>query len=203
MMRILIDNGHGYDTQGKRSPLWDDGSQLSEWSWTREMATRIEQSLRTRRVLAQRLVPESQDVSLRERCLRVNRLSAAYGPENCLLVSLHVNASPDGEGQGWEIHTCRGQTVSDVYATLFWKEAEKRLSGLFRMRGDHTDSDPDWDSNLAILRDTVCPAVLTENLFMDRREECRFLLSEQGKQCITELHVTAICKIVALQKHFP
>lgn len=29
---ILLDNGHGEDTKGKRSPVWKDGSQLLE-SW--------------------------------------------------------------------------------------------------------------------------------------------------------------------------
>jgi len=202
MMRILLDNGHGINTPGKRSPDWEDGSHLSEWKWTREVALRIEVELRKVGVHVQRIVPESHDVPLWERCRRVNSIAATSGAENCLLLSLHVNASTDGRAGGWETHTYLGQTVSDLYATLFWKEAEKRLSGLFKMRGDHADGDPDWDSNFAILRDTVCPAVLTENLFMDNREDCRFLLSETGMQSITDLHVAGIRKIIALQKHF-
>lgn len=201
-MRILIDNGHGINTPGKRSPLWKDGTHLSEWKWTREIALRIENELSKKNVVAERIVPEKNDIPLWERCRRVNRVVAVAGAENCLLLSLHVNASLDGYASGWETHTYLGQTVSDLYATLFWKEAEKRLSGLFKMRGDHADGDPDWDSNFAILRDTICPAVLTENLFMDNHEDCRFLLSEEGKQCITDLHVAGICKIIALQKHF-
>ena len=40
-MKILLDNGHGENTAGKRSPLWPDGSQLFEWSYTREIASRV------------------------------------------------------------------------------------------------------------------------------------------------------------------
>lgn len=36
-MKILIDNGHGNDTPGKRSP---DG-RLLEWAYTREIADRV------------------------------------------------------------------------------------------------------------------------------------------------------------------
>ena len=202
MMQIFLDNGHGSDTAGKRSPIWSDGTCLEEWKWTREIACRIEAALQLQRVCVHRIVPQQYDVPLWERCRRVNRLAVHYGPTNCLLLSLHVNASADGRATGWETHTFKGESVSDFYATVFWKEAEKRLSGLFKMRGDHTDGDPDWDSNFAMLRDTICPAVLTENLFMDYPDDCRFLLSEKGKQAIVALHVAGIRKIIALQKFF-
>lgn len=34
-MKILIDNGHGKETPGKRSPVWPDGSQLYEYEFNR------------------------------------------------------------------------------------------------------------------------------------------------------------------------
>jgi hypothetical protein len=41
-MKILIDNGHGENTPGKRSPVWEDGVQLFEWEYAREIARRVE-----------------------------------------------------------------------------------------------------------------------------------------------------------------
>ena len=41
-------------------------------------------------------------------------------------------------------------------------------------------------------RDTNCPAVLTENMFQDNKEDVDFLLSEEGKQMITYIHVNGI-----------
>jgi len=44
---IIIDNGHGgivngeYVTNGKRSPVWDDGTQLFEGVWNRQVAKKI------------------------------------------------------------------------------------------------------------------------------------------------------------------
>lgn len=201
-MRIILDNGHGLNTSGKRSPVWSDGSQLQEWRWTRQLAIRIETQLREASIPVQRIVHEYNDVPLWERCFRVNKLARYFGPGNCLLVSLHVNASSSGHVRGWEIHTSQGQTLSDFYATLFWKEAQSQLAGITAsMRGDHTDGDPDWDSNFAILRDTLCPAVLTENLFMDNEEDCRILLSEEGLQMIVDIHVKAIQNILIQKKH--
>lgn len=36
---VLLDNGHGKETSGKRSPLWKDGSQLFEWEYIENYAT--------------------------------------------------------------------------------------------------------------------------------------------------------------------
>lgn len=53
-----------------------------------------------------------------------------------------------------------------------------------------------WVKSLAMTRDTICPAVLTENLFQDNKDEVRFLLSEDGKKAITNLHVNSIIKYI-------
>ncbi|MDR0659080.1 MAG: N-acetylmuramoyl-L-alanine amidase [Mediterranea sp.] len=194
-MKILIDNGHGENTPGKRSPKWADGTQLFEWEYTREIAQRVEAELRKHGIDIERIVKENVDVPLSVRCKRANDIARKIGIKNCLLVSIHNNAA-NGKARGWEIHTYLGTSKSDEYATIFWNEAKALLPNGEPMRGDHTDGDPDWDSNFSILRDTICPAVLTENLFMDNEEDCRYLLSGTGKQVITTIHVQSILKII-------
>ena len=54
-----------------------------------------------------------------------------------------------------------------------------------------------WKANFAILRRTNCPAVLTENLFQDNKEDVKILLSPEGEQKIINLHVNAIKKYIA------
>lgn len=196
-MKFLIDNGHGEETPGKRSPVWADGSQLLEWKYTREIASEVVNRLKAQRIDAELLVPEKRDIGLNERCIRANKLARIYGTKNTIVISIHINASRDGKGHGWEVHTSLGQTISDTYATIFWNVAKEKLAKSDRpkMRGDHSDGDPDWDSNFAMLRDTICPSVLTENLFMDNEKDCKFLLSEQGREAIIQIHVEAILKI--------
>ena len=200
-MRFLIDNGHGEETPGKRSPVWPDGSRLLEWEYNRIIAKEVVNSLKSLGVMSELLVPEKNDVSLNERCRRANKIAQVVGRKNCLLVSIHVNAStglPTAKAKGWEVHTYTGQSVSDTYATVFYNEALSVLLNDTKMRADWSDKDPDFDSNFAVLRDTICPSVLTENLFMDNVDDCKFLLSEIGKKKIVDIHVNAILKIKEL-----
>ena len=61
-MKILIDNGHGQSTPGKRSP---DGL-FREPFYNREIARRVVSDLLDRGYDAELLVPEDDDVSLAE-----------------------------------------------------------------------------------------------------------------------------------------
>lgn len=65
-MKVILDNGHGRDTAGKRSP---DG-RLREYAYTREMARRIAQDLKRQGIDVSLLVPEDTDVPLKERVER-------------------------------------------------------------------------------------------------------------------------------------
>ena len=46
-----------------------------------------------------------------------------------------------------------------------------------------------WVGNYGIVRDTKCPAVLTENLFQDNKEDVAILMSETGKHAMVDIHV--------------
>ena len=56
----------------------------------------------------------------------------------------------------------------------------------------YSDGDPDFEASFYILKHTLCPAVLTENLFMDNQEDCAFFLSPKGRQAIIDLHIDGI-----------
>ena len=44
-----------------------------------------------------------------------------------------------------------------------------------------------------IIKNTNCPAVLTENLFMDTlKPDCEFIMSDAGVETIAQLHFDAI-----------
>ena len=191
-MKILIDNGHGRDTAGKRSP---DG-RLLEWAYSRVIAGRVVAELQSQNLFASLLVPEDEDVPLPERCRRVNRVCSELGRANVILVSIHVNAAGRGDrwmnARGWSCYTSKGQTRADELATCLCNAAVNCLPG-HRMRFDQSDGDPDQEAGFYILNHTMCPAVLTENLFMDNLEDVKYLLSEAGKEAITQLHVRGIC----------
>ena len=190
-MKIFIDNGHGLMTAGKRSP---DG-QFREAFYNREIARRVVSDLRDRGLDAELLVPEDDDISLVERVRRVNTACFLLGKQNVILVSIHVNAAGNGSkwlnATGWSVYTCMGQTESDRLAEILCEAAIKNFPGR-RIRTDMSDGDMDWEEGFYILRKSLCPAVLTENFFMDSRSDLEYLQSRAGKQAVVDTHVEGI-----------
>lgn len=194
-MKILIDNGHGVNTPGKRSP---DG-RFREYEYARFIARAVVLHLQYRGYDAQLLVPELYDVCLKERVRRVNTWCEHLGKRNVLLVSVHVNAAGKGDrwynATGWSCYTSRGQTAGDKLADALYAAAERHLAGHV-LRKDYSDGDPDLESDFYVLKFTACAAVLSENGFMDSEESLRYLESDEGKRAIVGLHVEGIVNYV-------
>ena len=63
-MIVLLDNGHGslingaYQTPGKRSPIWNDGSQLFEGEFNRSIVNGIIEELTKLRINFVNIAPE-------------------------------------------------------------------------------------------------------------------------------------------------
>ena len=195
-MKILIDNGHGSNTAGKRSP---DGL-FREYSYTREIAAKVTYALRKRGYDADLLVPELYDVSLLERVHRVNVKCHSLGANNVLLVSIHVNAAGNGKewknARGWEAWTSRGQTEGDKLADYLYQSAIEAFQPNTSIRSDWGDGDFDKENQFTILSKTLCPAVLTENFFMDNKEDVEYLQSDEGKDAVIRCHVEGIIKYI-------
>jgi N-acetylmuramoyl-L-alanine amidase len=190
MAIAILDNGHGQNTPGKRSPVWSDNTQLYEWAWTREIVQRIKRGLDKLKISSVIIVPESRDILLHERCRRANEIASQF--KDAFLVSVHGNAAPQpNQGHGWEVYTSPGETESDRLATCLFVAARQNLSG-YPMRADYSDGDPDKEADFTMLTATLCPAALTENLFYDTESECKFMLSEAGRILIAQLHVEGI-----------
>ena len=173
-MKILIDNGHGQNTQGKRSP---DGRFL-EYLFNRTIARQIVADLTDRGYDTELLVPEDDDIPLAERCSRANAIAAREGKDNVILISIHANAFGNGKEwtspSGWSVYTSKGQTKADDLAEQLAKAAIKNLPQM-KMRAEKSDGDLDYEENFYILRHTLCPAVLVENFFYDNPDDLRFL----------------------------
>ena len=193
MVKVLIDNGHGENTPGKCSP----DKRLREYAYAREIARRVEKCLRCKGYEAQRIVEEETDVPLSERCKRVNDICKRVGTKNVLLVSIHNTAAGgDGkwhEARGFSAHVgLNASSKSKMLAQYLWNEAIQQ-----GLKGNRSvPAAPYIAQNLAICRDTACPAVLTENLFQDNKEDVELLLSEEGKEKVTATHVNAIVNFI-------
>ena len=59
-----------------------------------------------------------------------------------------------------------------------------------------SDGDPDKEGHLYILKHSLCPAVLTENLFQDNKEDVEYLMSDKGIKEIVNIHVNGIVNYI-------
>lgn len=216
-LTVILGTAHGKNVAGKRSP---DGI-FEEWEYSREIVERLREELAEQDELVDVFVdipaaevPLPQQAELTRRVRYVNQLCSIRGSQNCIYVSIHVDAASSGEWKnagGWTAYTSPGRTLSDILATYLYEAAEKHLSGYAAkmeegkkkglygqnqkpFRKDTSDGDPDKEANFYVLVRTKCAAVLTENLFQDNKADVAFLQSEEGKKAIVDLHKEAILK---------
>lgn len=188
---ILLDNGHGKETPGKCSP----DKTLLEWAWNREMAKMVCDALLEKGFDARLIVKEEKDISLGERCRRINAICSKEGTSKCISVSVHINAAGgDGkwhEASGWSVFVSpNASNKSKILAkTMYDVALANGLKGNRSIPREHY-----WVKNLAMCRDTNCPAVLLENLFMDNKQDCQTLKSEEGKKLICDTIVEGLMK---------
>jgi N-acetylmuramoyl-L-alanine amidase len=172
----IIDFAHGSDVPGKQSP---DGNH-KEYLWSRKVG----------QWLAQRLIHEGFDVKFttssdteiglsRRKEIANNIESPRNGTK--LLVSLHNNAAGMGNewctARGFEIYTSKGQTRSDLFATVIYEQLQKDFPTYdgYKHRVDMSDGDPDKESNFTVLMGNNYWAVLIEWLFQDNPDDVKLL----------------------------
>ena len=192
---VILDAGHGINTPGKCSP----DKSLYEWSWNREIVAMLcERLYGLENIQTVILVPEENDVPLKERVRRVNTIvhDAQIEGKEVLLISIHINAAGHGtwnNASGWSVWVSNNASEkSKQFAQIAYEQAK-----LLDLCGNRVvPKENYWTSNFYILKNTPCPAVLTENMFQDNKSDVEFLKSEEGKLTIVDLHVNAIKKYI-------
>lgn len=191
-LTVLIDNGHGNNTPGKCSP----DKVIREYQYNREIAAalydRLNKDTRYNVIL---ITPEETDISLSERVNRINKYCKQYGAKNCIMISIHLNAGP-GLGwcsaTGWEAYSTKGITISDNLTKCFYEAAYMVLDEGEKIRTDNSDGDYDKEADFYIIKKSNCASILTENFFMNGRQDYKYLLSTNGFNNIINIHVLGI-----------
>lgn len=195
-MKILIDNGHGRNTAGKRSP---DGN-FFEYRYTRDVANAVVIKLGKMGYDAELLVPELYDVPLLERVHRANVKCQSHGSKNVIVVSIHNNAAGNGsqwmKATGWEVWTSPGNTLSDDLAECLIDAAKVHFVGQKIRTNINKNGERDKEANFTILKSTLCPAVITENFFMDNCDDVAYLTSKEGRKAVIDCHVEGIIHFI-------
>lgn len=196
-MKILIDSGHNYsDTWQKMSPIRKDGTRFYEYMSNRTIAKMIAQEL-TKFGIAYEYVnnpDDTNDMSLEKRVNIANNMARKEGKSNVFYLSLHSDAYGNGNDwyddiRGFSIYSSKGNTKSDEYAKIFLKHYTNRLSKLSKIRGIK-------EENFYVLKHTICPAILIENLFYTSHRDLEILDSDEGRRLIVKAIVDSIREIV-------
>lgn len=200
MKHIILGTAHLKSTPGKCSP----DKKFYEYKYSREVVEAIYTILKDMNYDVYIDIPEedlklTQNQELTKRVNFVNSLCDKFGTNNCIYVSIHVNGAGNGSqwmnATGWEAYTTIGNTKADILAEYLYKAAESNLKDK-KIRKDTNDGDSDKESNFYVLKNTKCPAVLTENFFQDSKEDVEFLLSDEGFHKIIRLHVEGIINYI-------
>lgn len=125
----------------------------------------------------------------------IDRARKANAAKADLFVSVHINATPGGEG--FETYRYAKTSASSstgqqqkVLHDAIYKRIEKY--GI-RDRGEKA-------ADLSVLRNTSMPAVLTENLFIDNKDEAALLKKDSFLDDVAEGHAEGIAEILNLKK---
>lgn len=208
---ILLDNGHGNNTQGKRSPKFDNGTQLFEYAYCRKVVDTLYNKLKQYgEFYPIKITPELNDISLGTRVNRINSYCKKYGASNCIMISVHLNAAGNGNwmsARGWSTWTTKGTTSSDKLAECLYEGADivinankdyinsfKGVKNQKPIREDKSDGDRDWEANYQIIKGANCPSTLSENFFMDNKQDATYLMSNKGLEDVVNIHLEGIKK---------
>lgn len=191
-MVVILGTAHGSNTAGKCSP---DGK-FREYKWSREICRMVKEALLKDNIESYIDIESEAEKSLKDRVHIVNSICKCKGVQNCIYISIHVNAAPKPE---WSNAT--GCTVF-VYSKA--SEKSKKLALHYydiceerKLLGNRCIPPTKYfTANYYVCKHTLCPAILTENDFMTTKKSVEWLTSEEGKKEIVDLHVDTIKRYI-------
>jgi N-acetylmuramoyl-L-alanine amidase len=196
----ILDPGHGgiindkYQSAGKRSPKFDDGTVLYEGVNNRDIANKLITAMIKDNIKHIDIVSSQLDVSLRARVERANKLALTTP---CVYISIHSDANGDGvnwdTASGLSVFTSIGDTgKSDDFAELVISELQVNFSNSVKWRTEKSDGDQDKEENFYVLKNTNCPAILCELGFHTNKDEAIKMLTPEWKEKVVKSIISAI-----------
>lgn len=181
MTLIALDDGHGIETAGKRTPKFEDGTVMKENEFNSAVVNYLKEYLEFNGFKTILVAPTDEDISLN------NRVTVALKTANLanadLYICVHANAYGNtwNDANGVETYVWKFGGEAEKVAKLIQKHLVKETK--FKDRGIKT-------ANFYVLKHTKMPAVLVECGFMTNKKEAELLRTELYRQ----LCARAICK---------
>jgi N-acetylmuramoyl-L-alanine amidase len=204
MKYVIISDGHGKNTPGKRSAIFEQdtvigGRRFKKGEFFREnefnmsVADYLEALCRQSGWEVVQLAPEHEDIPLRTRLARehIYYRDAIRKGKHPILIDIHANAVDDNGYVSWsrangiETYYHKGSKNGHRLASLIQRELTQG-TGL-RDRGVK-------DQSFFMTRETKSVSVLVEYGFMTNQQELSLLVSDHYRRLVAELTYLGIKK---------
>jgi N-acetylmuramoyl-L-alanine amidase len=119
------------------------------------------------------------------------RVAVAESTENAMFVSIHMNAFPQAQYKGLQVYYSPNNTVSETLAETIQRKIATSL------QPDNHRKIKRAGSEIHLLEQLDCPAVLVECGFLSNAEDCRALTDPAYRQRLAFLLFCAIRETVA------
>lgn len=187
----------------------DNAMQFREYIFTRQVIKEVAKRLDEINYNVVVITPEETDISLSSRIVRINTQCAKYGASKCVMISVGVNTTNRNNwipSRGWSVCYKNEHNNSDKLSECMYTaaneifKANKDLSNSFKSTRykltleQIVDENDEYESNVAIISGTNCPAVMIKNFFIDNKEDIKYLESKQGFEDIVNVIVQGIIK---------
>jgi len=198
---VILDDGHGKSTQGKRSPQFEErvlvdglvfevGDHFIENYFNCPVCDQIEIYLKNIGIGCVQTAPSHKDVSLDERIAREHKYyneAKAAGKES-IFISIHANAHKEDWSNANGIETyCHPNSESGKRLSELVQNSTTKITGL-RDRGVKTTP------IFYIIRKSKSPAVLFEGGFMTNLKELKIIGSRDYQNKIATSIVESVVK---------
>lgn len=187
---IALDDGHGMQTAGKRTPPIPELNNrvIHENEFNRAVVNYLSEELKRCGIKTILVAPTDSDTSLSA------RTNLANSKKVDLYISVHYNAFDGSFGgkdpSGLSVHYYPRSTKSRKLAECvhnYLKQGAKQID-----RGI-------VESNFYVLRKTKMPAILTENGFMDNKREAMLMIDEDFRKEVAREHAKGICEYLGVK----
>ena len=202
---VFLDAGHGgidpklklpYNYKTYPSKCWQHkNGTFHGYGWffegvfNRDVTHKIEQLLTDWGIPSIKVFDPIEDISLSQRVKKANFASSNYN--HSVYVSIHGNAANTTSARGFEVYTSKGQTSSDILASFLFEEVKEGFPN-WLFRRDTEDGDNDREADFYVLKNTVIPAILSENGFFTNFRDAQMMLDPVFQDSIALCHCRAI-----------
>jgi N-acetylmuramoyl-L-alanine amidase len=199
---LILDAGHGgvrpngvYTTSPAklwvhREGVFHAGRTFYEGVYNRAVCKRIIELAKSYSLPVIKVYDDVEDISLGERCRIVNKIVKIQ--KNCVFISIHGNAFTNLNSRGISVHAHPSLSVGTArLADALGQNLRKVKETPFRVQNT---TDLFWKDNFQVLRETNCPAILSENGFFTNYQDATLMMTADFQDKIARAHVEAVVR---------